>query len=271
MIDIEILKRVKSRVEYLRNLEEELKEAHEKAISVQSPKYGTTTIHGTSDGAGFTRTSDKYVDLVRDKEDIEMQFLEEEIEITRMLFKMPSRLHEDLLYMFYIRNTPMSEISREFRRDQKQLYKELKKAEDEFRESDQQEEQKGTKQYLIMAERSKVRAERLEDARRRLIKLLASRRKNGKWQQSVAKDEAEKILEGIKKEIQDKKRLYTRIRKQIMKVQNEGYQELLLMRYIDGNTLKEISTYMDITYGSVRHKHINALRTFDKEVMKKEP
>lgn len=265
---LEVFKRYRARELLIEECREKLEEKHQKAMSVQSPKYGTTTIHGTSDGAGFTRMSDAYVDDESTLWQLEIQHIEDELELIRMLQGMQSGLHEDILYLHYIKNTPMSEIAREFRRELKQLYKELRKAEEEFIKCNEEKKEKSTKEYLLLAEREKVRAERLEDLKKRLQKVKEARRKSVQWKKSETKNEVENLIREIKGEILEKNRTYSKIRKQIMRVKNEGYQELLLMRYIDGYNLKEIASYLDMTYGSVRHKHIKAIIAFENVVKK---
>lgn len=54
------------------------------------------------------------------------------------------------------------------------------------------------------------------------------------------------------------------IRRQIERIENETFKELLLMRYADGLKLEEISVKLGYSYNHVRHLHGLALLEFER-------
>lgn len=96
----------------VRRAEAELRMLEERRISIRAVGYDSDPVQSSSDGQGFTRLSDWYMDRLTETQDLQQEYSERYHLIQEQIGSMSNRSYRDLLSHRYLDNLSFLMISR---------------------------------------------------------------------------------------------------------------------------------------------------------------
>jgi len=106
------LEQVRDMAYQVRRAEAELRMLEERRISIRAVGYDSYPVQSSSDGQGFTRLSDWYLDRKEETRGLQLQYTARYHEIQEEISSISNRNYRDLLSHRYLDNMSFSTISR---------------------------------------------------------------------------------------------------------------------------------------------------------------
>lgn len=95
----------------IKRLDTDIEELRQRRISLKSMDYSKDKIMTTPDGQGFTRLSDKYLDMIALREREIQEYKEACHRIESEIWSLDKRIHRDLLVYVYVDGLSLLEAS----------------------------------------------------------------------------------------------------------------------------------------------------------------